>query len=328
MRIEFLSKANYTEIIVGLLAISAALYNLLTNWSVANFREKTDYHDIVEYVNEKAIPGTRLFTTRMENNAIGAYQGLVKLRRDFYYPRHNFELNADFFKPGVPEINLNAFLFHRDIESKDKLYYVKDIESIRRSFFVAPLESAPKFKFRHIVADIGNNHEYQALAERNIYYLFPKEIEANLNKEHLLVDENSASQSAFYFVSNVEFKSTAQRLQVINSSYPVNIFVPARSQHSSRVELDISLDKEASGLKCKFESAQLLFFYNNHFVKQTEASFGDLRIQLDLPSSLNLEKVNVLSFVLSFNQNNQFSSSLIDPTECIQSIHKYEYSVI
>jgi hypothetical protein len=304
------------------------LINLFSNWEDNDYRSQADYRETIEYINQKAIPGTILYTSAMEYAAFDAYSLLAKIRRDFIFQRHKYELDGAFFKPGIVRIDVPAFFYHRDTESKEPLYYMKDFNSIRQDFFVAPLEKTPIPKFRHIVADSGNAREYQARAIRNIYYLLPKQLENHLSKPHLDLRDGNLEANKFYFISNAEYDGAGKSLHMLEMSYPLNVFVPARKETSGKVGLELLFANKPDKSGCKFKSAQLQFFYNNRFIKESELSFGSHREELLLPKQFNHDQVNVLSFVLSFNQGNQFSRETVSPNMCQLAIREYSYSAV
>lgn len=315
-------------ILVTAIFSTVILTNIISNWNDNNYRSKSDYYEAVKYVNAKAIPATTLYTTAMEFAGFDAYKGLSKIRRDFVYQRHNYELDASFFKPGTARIDVPAIFYHQNIESKDPLYYMKDFESIRREFFVAPLEKTPAAKFRHIVADSGNAKTYQASAIRNVYYLLPKPLESHLRVSQLDLKNEQLDKNRFYFISNGEYDSTKKSIQMIEMTYPLSVFVPVLKEASGKVDLNFIFENKPNRNSCKFKSAQLQFFYNNHFIKQSEISFGVIHEELLLPKEFNYEQINVLSLVLSFNQANQYSQELISPNMCQLAVREYSYSTV
>lgn len=302
------------------------LLNIVSNWDFNNYRSKSDYADGVSYINKRAIPATIIYGSPMENGAFIAHNLLGRLRRDFVLERHNVELNAEFFKPGQSRINLPAFFYHRDLENKEPLYYVKDFESIRNTYFIAPLEKNPVPKFRHIVADNGNVAAYQGATERNIYYLLPKLLEGSLNQSQLELRGSSLRAGSFYFLSNAVYDEGNNTINAMEMSFPINIFVPIPNSSSGKIELDFYLKRIGNG--CYFKTAQVQYFYNNNFIKQREINLGQIQESLVLPKNLNNEVINVLSLTVSFDNLNQFSPSHMVPNLCQIAVSRYRYEAV
>jgi len=294
-------------IFLGLMVV----YNLTKNFSLCNFRSRSDMTQIFSFFRNELTPNTTLMLHMYSEAADGLFYYLNYTRRDIGMLRHNNNLNSELLAKHS-DLSLPAFMGLLDRSEDRHMFYVTD-KDIDRNFFLLPIPS--QYPLRFIMGDIFNLQLYQGFESRQLYYALSKELEGGDNPVEMKISASIFEKYKALFLNNWEVSQDKSfiRPKYIGLVSNIAIFKPEDSR-VKEVWVNFSLALNPTRASSVIKNAVLSFYLNNVVIKNVILQSGEgIEVTLKIPASSLCRPVNFLAIIPFYNSVNCFYPSQLYP---------------
>ncbi len=286
--------------------------NVITNYRLCDFRSRHDYSDIMSFYRDELTPGTTIITHMYNEYAIGAFERLDYIRKDFFHVQHSNNLNSQCIAK-LADLSLPAFLDLKNRSKNRTMFYITD-KNIDENYTLVPLPT--DYHLRFIMGDIANLLLYKGFEERQLYYALPRESAAGVNQTGEKITAANFNKYKGILLNNWEVLPDKSFIRPKYIGIVSNILICKPENVNIKqvvVKASVTLNP-VNEPNCKIKKVDLAFYLNNTVIKHERVnSSEETEIIINIPVEMLTGQYNFLAIVPFYNSVNCFYPSSLYP---------------